>query len=230
MCCRAEKEKCVSALVPWPAMPVSGRTHSCDEVASEERHLGQLDDEFTSRLGPRRRAHTASVPFSGPPRAVDLVVLVFSRDTDRDEDLEDASLDRNGRDETEDGVTEIPPLENPKEFEEGDHADDRTDVRDRGHDRSKVAAARAANWRDKERGEEEDDEEDSVEDDRTESDDGDAEERIDLGIGKGLDEEVRNGEDDGQSEGCEDLVRDCKTEQTCQLSKPHHSRHERGTH
>lgn len=120
---------------------------SCEEISGEERHLGEFDDEFTTRLSPSRSSHTASVPFlkregkktsipeekrrkkekktySCPPSTVDFIMLVLSRDTDSDEDLEDTTLNRDGGDKTENGVTEIPSLENPEELEETDHSDD----------------------------------------------------------------------------------------------------------
>jgi len=61
-------------------------------------------------------------------------MLVLSRDTNGDENLEEASLNRDGSDESENGVTEIPSFENPKELEETDHSNDGSDVRDSGHD------------------------------------------------------------------------------------------------
>jgi hypothetical protein len=179
-----------------------------EEVGSEERELDNFADHLTTGLSPGGSAHAATVPLARPPSAVDLVVLVLARDEDRDENLEDRALDGDRRDNTEHGVADLPPFEDPEELEEGDHSDDGTEVGDTGHNRTELARG-ADHGTDGDRGEEEDEKEDEVEDDRTEGDDGDTEETVDLGVGEGFDEEVGDGEDRSESEGNQDLVDDC---------------------
>lgn len=106
-------------------------------------------------------------------------------------------------------MADLPSLENPEELEERDHTDDGAEVRDTGHDRTELARG-ADHGTDGDRGEEEHEEEDEVEDDGTEGDDSDAEESVDLGVGKRLDEEVGDGEDRSEGDGDEDLVDDCR--------------------
>lgn len=98
----------------------------------------------------------------------------------------------------------VPSLEDPKELEEGDQADDRADVGDAGHDGSEFAASTARTGQ--ERNKEEDDEERKVEDDRAERDHDDPQQAVHRRVRERLDEEVRDGEDDGQSERRQDLV------------------------
>ena len=83
------------------------------EVRCPERHLHNLDDEFTSRLGERGRAEAAAVPLAGPPRAIRLLVLELTGEEDGDEDLLDGALDGDDGDDSENGVRRIPKLEEP---------------------------------------------------------------------------------------------------------------------
>ena len=83
------------------------------EVVRPERHLHNLDDEFASRLGHRRRAEAATVPLTGPPCAVRLVVLELTREEYRDEELLDRALDGHDGDDTQNCVRDIPKLKEP---------------------------------------------------------------------------------------------------------------------
>ena len=55
-------------------------------------------------------AEVPSIPPSGPPGLVCLVVFELSRQENRDQDLVDGTLDENYGNETEDGVRGIPEL------------------------------------------------------------------------------------------------------------------------
>ena len=54
-----------------------------------------------------------AVPLASPPSPVGLVVLEFTGQTRRNEDLGDGSLNRDGGDQTEDGMRDVPQLEIP---------------------------------------------------------------------------------------------------------------------
>ena len=84
-----------------------------EEVRAPERKLDDLHDELACRLRHRMRPETTAVPLARPPRAVRLVVLELAREEDRDEDLVDRALDEDDRDEAEDGVRNVPELQEP---------------------------------------------------------------------------------------------------------------------
>ena len=86
---------------------------SNQEIARPKTELDHLDDVLARGLRERMRAEPAAVPFTGPPRAVGLVVLELARDKDGDQDLLDRTLNRDDRDQTENGVGRIPSLEEP---------------------------------------------------------------------------------------------------------------------
>ena len=94
------------------------REHEQQEVSNEEvgapqAKLDDLDNELTRRLRHDMRAQPTAVPLARPPRAVRLVVLELTREEDRDEDLVDRALDEDDRDEAEDGVRNVPELQEP---------------------------------------------------------------------------------------------------------------------
>jgi len=151
-------------------------------VTEEERgtDLDELDDKLAGRLRDDVGAEAAVVPDTGPPGAVDFVVLELAREEEGDEEFVEEALDEARGDDAEDGVRGLPDLEEPEELKEADEADDREAVGDRGHRRAKLAAAVVEHRAEEERGEEEDDEDDHVEDDRAERDDGNPEEARDL--------------------------------------------------
>jgi hypothetical protein len=84
-----------------------------DKVRTPKGQLNDLDDELAGRLGKSVVAETATIPATGPPRAIGLVVLEFTREEDRDKNLVDRTLDGDHRDESKDGVREVPELEEP---------------------------------------------------------------------------------------------------------------------
>ena len=86
---------------------------SNQEIARPKTELDHLDDVLASGLAERVRAEAAAVPFTGPPRAVGLVVLELAGEEDRDEDLVDRTLDEDDDDEAEHGVRDVPELEEP---------------------------------------------------------------------------------------------------------------------
>ena len=83
------------------------------EVRRPERHLHDLDEEFTSRLRERGRAEPTPVPFAGPPSAVSLFVLQLTRKEDRNEDLLDGTLNGDDGDDTKYRMGGIPELQEP---------------------------------------------------------------------------------------------------------------------
>ena len=84
-----------------------------EEVRAPERQLDDLHDELTRGLRHRVRAQTTAVPLARPPRAVRLVVLELTRQEHGDEDLVNRTLDEDDRNKTEDGVRDVPELEEP---------------------------------------------------------------------------------------------------------------------
>lgn len=84
-----------------------------EEVGRVQTHLDDLDDELSSRLAQYVRTQTSVEPNTGPPSPVGLIVFEFSRQEDRDEDLENSSLYADDGNDTEHGVRDIPELEEP---------------------------------------------------------------------------------------------------------------------
>lgn len=96
-----------------------------DKVGREQVHLDDLDHELAQRLAHWTRsatstpsaertcaaAETASVPPSGPPGAVRLVVTELAREEDGDDDLEQRALDEEHRDGPHDRVADVEPFE-----------------------------------------------------------------------------------------------------------------------
>jgi hypothetical protein len=113
-----------------------------DEVRGVQAHLDRLDNEFTSGLAERVRAEATVEPDTSPPGAVGLVVLELARQEDGDEDLEDAALHGDNGDDAEHGARRVPALEVPEEFEEGNHADDSTQVGNGRHGGTELGGAR----------------------------------------------------------------------------------------
>jgi hypothetical protein len=74
------------------------RTVARDKVRRVETHLDSLDDELSCRLAESVRAETAIEPYTSPPGSVRLVVLEFSGQENGDENLEDAPLHADDRD------------------------------------------------------------------------------------------------------------------------------------
>jgi len=68
------------------------------EIATPEGHLHDLDNELTGRLRHSRVTKTPAVPFTGPPGAVCLVMLVFTREEHSNQDLLGSTLDGNNSD------------------------------------------------------------------------------------------------------------------------------------
>lgn len=151
-----------------------------DEVGREQAHLDELDDELSGGLREDVAAESAVVPHSGPPGPVDLVVLELSREEEGDEELVKEALDEARCDDTEDGVRDVPDLEEPEELKESNETDDRETVRDGGHRRSELGAAVVEHGSEEERDEEQDEQDDHVEDDRSERNNGDSEDTRDL--------------------------------------------------
>ena len=83
------------------------------EVGRPERHLHDLDDEFTSGLREGRRAESTTVPLARPPGAVSLLVLQLTREEHGDEDLLDRTLDGDDGDDAEHRVRSVPELKEP---------------------------------------------------------------------------------------------------------------------
>ena len=83
------------------------------EVRAPQRQLDDLHDELARRLRHRVAAEAASVPLSGPPRPVRLVVFELTRQEHRDEDLVNGTLDVDDADQSEHGVRDIPELQEP---------------------------------------------------------------------------------------------------------------------
>lgn len=84
-----------------------------EEIRTPERHFDNLDNEFTGRLRHCRRSQASSVPFTRPPGAVRLVVLVLTSKEDCDQELLDGPLNRNDGDDTQYCVGSIPQFQEP---------------------------------------------------------------------------------------------------------------------
>ena len=86
---------------------------TCEEVGAPQRQLDDLDDVLARRLRHCVVAQAAAVPLAGPPRAVRLVVLELTGQEDGDEDLVNSALDVDDGDETENGMRDVPQLQEP---------------------------------------------------------------------------------------------------------------------
>ena len=62
------------------------------------------------------RAKIPSIPPSGPPSLVGLIVFELTGQKDRNQDLVDGTLDENYGNKTEDGVRGIPKFQEPLEI------------------------------------------------------------------------------------------------------------------
>ena len=84
-----------------------------EEVRRPERELDHLDDVLARGLAERMRAEAATVPFTGPPRAVGLVVLELAGEDEGDDEFVDCALDGDDGEETDDDVRAVPEFEDP---------------------------------------------------------------------------------------------------------------------
>ena len=85
------------------------------EITAPERQFNNLHDEFSRGLRHHMGAQTATIPTTGPPSHVALVMLEFSRKEDRDENLVDGPLNGNHSDKSENCMGSVPSLEEPLE-------------------------------------------------------------------------------------------------------------------
>ena len=83
------------------------------EVRAPQRQLDDLHDELARGLRHRVAAKAPSVPLSGPPRPIRLVVLELAGEEDRDENLVHCPLDENNTNEAEHRVCDVPQLQEP---------------------------------------------------------------------------------------------------------------------
>jgi len=61
--------------------------------------------------------------------------------SERSREPSSSDYSRHGRNHSEDGVTDVPPVQHPEQLKEGHHADDGTQVSNAGHDGTKVGTA-----------------------------------------------------------------------------------------
>ena len=117
-----------------------------DEIRRVKTHFDRLDDEFTRGLRERVGSKTPVEPYSRPPSSVGFVVLEFSREEYRDEDLEYTSLNTDDGDNGETGVCSVPLFEEPFEFEKGDHTDHSAKVGEGSHGGTELVGVRVELW------------------------------------------------------------------------------------
>ena len=86
---------------------------SNQEIARLKTELDHLDDVLARGLAERMRAEAAAVPFTGPPRAVGLVMLELAREDEGDDEFVDCALDGDDGEETDDDVRAVPEFEDP---------------------------------------------------------------------------------------------------------------------
>lgn len=99
-----------------------------NEVGGKITQLGDLAQEFTSRLGHGVPTHT--VPFAGPPSDVRLVVLKLTGQGKRDNELVNEALNSHGRNHAGDGSGPAEGLQNEQDLEENQQHNDRNSVSD----------------------------------------------------------------------------------------------------
>lgn len=83
------------------------------EIRGPKRHLHNLHNELASGLRHRGGAKAATVPFTGPPCPIGLIVLEFTGKEDSYQDLLDGPLNGNDRDHTQNRMGRIPEFEEP---------------------------------------------------------------------------------------------------------------------
>jgi len=171
---------------------------SQQEVRTPKRHLDDLDDIFTGRLGNRGGSKAAAVPLTSPPSPVGFIVLELTGQEDRNKNLLNGSLDCDDGDDTEDGVGSIPELQEPEELEKCNDANECGEMGKRGHVRSELLPL-GENWSKEQGDEEEGDEHGGVPNDGADCDEGDPDKwawgLVSVVIGEGFEEHVGDHED-----------------------------------
>jgi hypothetical protein len=109
-----------------------------DEVGRVETHFDDLDDEFSRRLAEDVRSQASVEPDTSPPCSVGFVVFKFSREENRDKNLEDTSLDGDDRNYAQDDVRGVPEFEPPHEFEERNETNNSAKVGGGRHDSAEL--------------------------------------------------------------------------------------------
>lgn len=108
------------------------------KVCRIQSHFNSLNHKLSSRLRESVRSQTPVEPNTSPPRSVCLVMLELSRQEDGNENLEDTPLNSNDRNDTENGMTRVPELEEPEEFEESHDTNHSTEMGNGGHGGSEL--------------------------------------------------------------------------------------------
>lgn len=114
---------------------------SKDEVGSEETKLGDLAEEFTTRLGDCVPSH--SVPLSSPPGNVGGVSLELTSQCQSNDELEEESLNGDDSDHTRQGSGEAETLKEHQHDEEDKENDDGNGVGNGSEDGTELLAAHA---------------------------------------------------------------------------------------
>lgn len=149
-----------------------------DEVGREETHLGDLAEEFATRLG--QSVPSKRVPLAGPPCYVRGIGAEFSGQSQGDDELVDETLDGNDSDHTGKRLGEVPTLEEVHDLEEDDEGDDGDGVCNSGEHSTELLAAHAEHGAHTTSHAEEHDGNTGVDSDRTECD----KDQADDGVGR----------------------------------------------
>ena len=103
-----------------------------DKVGSEQAELGDLANVFSTWLRHRMPSHR--VPFTSPPGDVGGVLLELASQRQRNDQLEDKSLQGNHGNHAQQGACEDPSFQEEHHFEEGEQHDDGSAMSDGSQD------------------------------------------------------------------------------------------------